>query len=329
MKPTNFLPLALVLLLAACASTTPAPVSDGRTTVLEKPYGATQPVTPAVAPVVSGPTYTVKKGDRLYAIALDHGLDYKDIAAWNGLEDPNLILVDQVLRLSPPDATGAASATSATSAVVRPIAAPASLEAKPVKPLEAPVANSTETFKREPKGGKLAYSPEALERLRRAEGLKPSEPVVMPPTAPVAAPTQSETPPVVAVPAPTPAAPSPIEWSWPISGAILAPFSDGSNKGVDLAGKLGEPIGAAAAGKVVYAGSGLRGYGKLVIVRHSADYLSAYAHAKEILVKEGQTVTRLQKIAEVGDTDADRPKLHFEVRYRGVPVDPQRHLPGR
>lgn len=326
MKPTNFLPLALVLLLAACASTTPAPVSDGRTTVLEKPYGATQPVTPAVAPVVSGPTYTVKKGDRLYAIALDHGLDYKDIAAWNGLEDPNLILVDQVLRLSPPDAG------SATAPVVRPIAAPASLEAKPVKPLEAPVASSTETFKREPKGGKLAYSPEALERLRRAEGIKPSEIVAVPATAPVAVLTpavQNETPAVVALPAPTPATPSAIEWSWPISGAVLAPFSDGSNKGVDLAGKLGEPIGAAAAGKVVYAGSGLRGYGKLVIVRHSADYLSAYAHAKEILVKEGQTVTRLQKIAEVGDTDADRPKLHFEVRYRGVPVDPQKHLPGR
>ena len=113
----------------------------------------------------------------------------------------------------------------------------------------------------------------------------------------------------------------------PLAGAVLTPFSDGSNKGVDIAGKLGEPIGAAAAGKVVYAGSGLRGYGKLVIVRHSADYLSAYAHAKEIMVKEGQTVTRLQKIAEVGDTDADRAKLHFEVRYRGVPVDPQKHLP--
>lgn len=322
MKPTNIPALAFALLLAACASKTPAPVSDGRTTLIEKPFDAAPDAIPAIAPPASGPTYTVKKGDRLYAIALDHGLDYRDIAAWNGLEDPNLILPDQVLRLSPPDAA------SASGPVVRPIAAPANLEVKPVKPVESTLA-STETFKREPKGGKLPYSPEALEKMRRAEGIKTTDVAA----APVTTPAQSETPPVVAAPAPVPtlvaATPSAIEWSWPISGAVLAPFSEGSNKGVDIAGKLGEPVGAAAAGKVVYAGSGLRGYGKLVIVRHSADYLSAYAHAKEILVKEGQTVTRLQKIAEVGDTDADRPKLHFEVRHRGVPVDPQKHLPGR
>jgi lipoprotein NlpD len=344
MKSREFLPLlpvALALLVAGCASTVPAPVSDGRTKMIEKPT-TVAPATPAAAPAPAtrGPSYTVKKGDTLYAIALDHGLDYKDLIVWNGLDNPNLILVDQVLRLSAADA----SAQSGNGAVVKPIAPPASLEAKPAKPAETAaaspsVAMSTESLKREPKGGKLAYSTEAFERLRRVEAGKPGDP---PPAVSVtAAGAQTEAPVTaapVAVQPPTPPLPvsapasmtaSLIEWSWPVAGAVIAPFNEGTNKGIDLAGKLGEPVGAAAAGKVVYAGSGLRGYGKLVIVRHSADYLSAYAHAKEILVKEGQTVSRLQKIAEVGDTDADRPKLHFEVRYRGVPVDPQKHLPGR
>lgn len=326
MKPTTIISLVLLLSLVGCASTTKAPVEDSRTTNIEKPV-TTTPVTAApVAAAPSGPTYTVKKGDGLISIALNHGLDYKDIAMWNGIENPNLILVDQVLRLSPPE-------SAAPSAVfVKPIAAPPNLEVKPVKPIEASQASAasmnTDNYKREPKGGKHPYSPEALERLHRAEGIKPSETVASAATPVTVPPTES--PPVVptAPVAPTTVANTNlIDWSWPLAGTVLAPFNESSNKGIDIAGKLGEPIGAAAAGKVVYAGSGLRGYGKLVIVRHSADYLSAYAHAKEIMVKEGQTVTRLQKIAEVGDSDADRVKLHFEVRYRGVPVDPQKHLP--
>lgn len=316
-------PLVFVALLAGCASNVPAPVEQSRPTPIELPAKAKEAPPPAPAP--GGPTYTVKKGDTLYAIALDQGLDYKDIVAWNGLENPNRILVGQVLRLSPPDGS------NATGVVTRPIAAPANLEVRPVKPVDAPVASSsgasTEMLKRDPKGGKVPYSPEALERLRKVEGGKaeiagtPIATVSSP--APVAA---VEPPPVTPQPA---VAAGAIEWSWPLSGAITVPFSEGSSKGVDIAAKPGEPIGAAASGKVVYAGSGLRGYGKLVIIRHSSDYLSAYAHAREILVKEGQSVTRLQKIAEVGDTDTDHPKLHFEVRFRGVPVDPQKYLPPR
>ena len=328
MKTTRAISLALALTLVGCASSTKAPVGDGYTIQVEKAPGDSPIVVAPATPTPIGPTYTVKKGDTLYAIALDHGLDYKDIVVWNALENPNLIRVDQVLRLSAPEASGASSV------FVRPIAAPASLEVKPVKPSDPTVVGvNTDNYKREPRGGKHVYSAEALERLRKIEGLKPSEVVAaanstpVPPVEPPASAAAVPVGPVASVaatPAPNPAT---IEWSWPLAGTVLAPFNEGSNKGIDLAGKLGEPIGAAAAGKVVYAGAGLRGYGKLVIVRHSADYLSAYAHAKEIMVKEGQTVTRLQKIAEVGDTDADRAKLHFEVRYRGVPVDPQKHLP--
>jgi len=328
MKITALFPLLVAALVVACASNAPAPVVQSRQTVIESPQNAKDGAAAAPDASSGGPSYTVKKGDTLYAIALDQGLDYKDIVAWNGLENPNRILVGQVLRLAPQESS------NATGVVTRPIAAPANLEIKPVKPAESPLASSastsTDSFKREPKGGKQPYSPEALERLRKAEGIKP-ETGGIPVTAaavPVSGAPPVDLPPTSPAPA-VAAAPGAIEWSWPLPGAVSVPFSEGSNKGVDIVAKLGEPIGAAAAGKVVYAGSGLRGYGKLVIIRHSSDYLTAYAHAREILVKEGQTVTRLQKIAEVGDTDTDHAKLHFELRFRGVPVDPQKYLPPR
>ena len=114
----------------------------------------------------------------------------------------------------------------------------------------------------------------------------------------------------------------------PTQGKLIAGFSEpAKRKGIDISGKLGQPVVASAAGKVVYSGSGLRGYGKLIIIKHNKTYLSAYAHNDKLLVKEGQTVTRGQKIAEMGNTDADQVKLHFEVRYHGKPVDPAKYLP--
>jgi lipoprotein NlpD len=119
-----------------------------------------------------------------------------------------------------------------------------------------------------------------------------------------------------------------IDWQWPATGKVLSGFSDTANlKGIDIAGTAGQPVVASAAGKVVYAGSGLRGYGKLVIVKHNSTYLSAYAHNSDIVVKEGQQVTRGQKIAEMGSTDSDQVKLHFEIRRLGKPVDPLKYLP--
>ncbi|MYM82992.1 peptidoglycan DD-metalloendopeptidase family protein, partial [Duganella sp. FT50W] len=136
-------------------------------------------------------------------------------------------------------------------------------------------------------------------------------------------------------PAPAPAAPAlaaddaSLTWMWPADGKVIATFDEGKNKGVDIAGKAGQPVVAAGAGKVMYAGSGIRGYGNLVIVKHSNNLLSAYAHNRTILVKEGQSVNKGQMIAEMGDSDTDSVKLHFEIRQQGKPVDPSRFLPNR
>ncbi len=120
-----------------------------------------------------------------------------------------------------------------------------------------------------------------------------------------------------------------INWLWPAAGAVAAPFEEGKTKGLVFAGKAGDPVLAAAEGKVVYAGSGLRGYGNLVILKHNNTYLTAYAHNQALLVKEDQSVKRGQKIAEMGSTDANRVQLHFEIRRQGKPIDPAKLLPPR
>lgn len=119
-----------------------------------------------------------------------------------------------------------------------------------------------------------------------------------------------------------------VSWMWPAEGKVIGNFSEG-RKGIDIAGKSGQQVLAAGAGKVMYAGSNIRGYGNLVIVKHTNNLLSAYAHNKTILVKEGQSVAKGQKIAEMGDSDSDAVKLHFEIRQQGKPVDPSKFLPNR
>ncbi|MFT3776917.1 MAG: peptidoglycan DD-metalloendopeptidase family protein [Ottowia sp.] len=158
-------------------------------------------------------------------------------------------------------------------------------------------------------------------------------------SAPVPVATQTTPGVVAAAPAPAPApAPSPappsagaddVEFIWPASGAVVARFDEAKNKGLSIAGKAGDPVVAAADGRVVYAGAGLRGYGNLIILKHNNTFLTAYAHNQTLLVKEDQTVKKGQKIAEMGSTDADRVKLHFEIRRSGKPVDPSRYLPSR
>lgn len=122
---------------------------------------------------------------------------------------------------------------------------------------------------------------------------------------------------------------SALSWVWPVNGPVLAGFDEVKNKGVDIGGTAGEPVLAAAEGRVVYVGAGLRGYGNLIILKHNNTYLTAYAHNQSLLVKEDQTVRKGQKIAEMGNSDADRVKLHFEVRRQGKPVDPLKYLPSR
>lgn len=162
------------------------------------------------------------------------------------------------------------------------------------------------------------------------------------PARPPAAPVATQTTPGVAAapaatPAPAPAAPpapasagaDDVDFMWPASGALVAGFDEAKNKGLGIAGKAGDPVLAAADGRVVYAGAGLRGYGNLIILKHNNTFLTAYAHNQALLVKEDQNVKRGQKIAEMGSTDADRVKLHFEIRRSGKPVDPARYLPPR
>ena len=164
-----------------------------------------------------------------------------------------------------------------------------------------------------------------------------TRPVAPSSVAPVVAgaqsPSTSAVPPVAAAPAAPPVAAAVAEdgtsFIWPSSGTLIAGFDEARNKGLDIGGKSGDAIVAAADGRVVYAGAGLRGYGNLIILKHNNTFLTAYAHNRTLLVKEDQTVRRGQKIAEMGSTDSDRVKLHFEIRRQGKPVDPARYLPAR
>lgn len=301
--------------------------------------------------------YVVARGDTLYSIALDFGFDYKELATWNELTDPSVIRVGQRLRLTAPadlaeqpvvkaiPAKTAAKVEVLPGAAVAPAAADAAAAAEAAPP---PVRTITE-----PKAVTLAYSdkafaqlggavPKPLQAESKSEGKPESRSEAKPePKAdakPVAA-AATAAPAPSAPPEPKPAKEPPpartaddedrMDWVWPAKGDVLYRFGEsGKLKGVGIGGKAGQPVFAAAPGKVVYSGSGLRGYGKLVIIKHNDMFLSVYAHNSQIVVKEGETVKRGQRIAEMGDTDANRTALHFEIRRFGKPVDPLTRLPG-
>ena len=292
---------AALVALAGCSSNSPAPVSDRAGT-----YSATKG------------TYVVKSGDTVRSIAREFGMDYRELISINHIESPDRIVPGKVLKVKPP-----ASATAAGSSGA--VAEPISSDVVVSKPLgndstveKRPSSASSGTLKREPKAGKEPYSDQALAQAQNQPQNEGTAPVVASADA-----KNDEKPPEPAVGG------DEISWIWPVSGKTIATFSEGGNKGIDIAGKAGDPVLASADGKVVYSGEGLRGYGKLVIIKHNATYLSAYAHNQTILVKEGQSVNKGQKIAEVGNTGTDKVKLHFEVRRQGKPVDPLKYLPQR
>ena len=177
--------------------------------------------------------------------------------------------------------------------------------------------------KTEPKALRLPYSAENLAMLQRGEAAQPPTLQAGKPEAGVAA-AQPAKP---AAPAAEERDGEAIEFIWPAKGKVLTRFSEPTSKGVDIGGKAGDPVVAAASGRVIYIGTGIRGYGKLIVIKHDNNFNSVYAHNREILVKQDQAVTRGQKIAELGDTDSDSPKLHFEIRKSGKPVDPVKYLP--
>jgi len=312
--------LILTTVLAGCTVQKLAPVHDRAPAQTPPPVVAVTPSPPTPVEEKPAPTHMVKRGETLVGIALQYGLDYRELAAWNNIVNPNVLSVGQVLVVGAP-----ASAKPPAGPVTTPLAIPGA-------PIEArPLAN-TPTAKVEPRGQKVPYTDRALAQLSAEAGAPvppspaPSTPTTPPGTTPAPSPS----------PAPSPApAPDPdksgtdreeMDWMWPVKGKVLSPFTEAS-KGMDIAGKKGAPVVAAATGRVVYSGTGLRGYGKLIIIKHNNTWLSAYAHNDNLLVKEQQDVRKGQKIAEMGSTDADQVKLHFEVRRVGKPVDPQKVLP--
>jgi lipoprotein NlpD len=298
--------LALAALLGGCSitSTREAPVADRSTppkpaaTPAPSPPPAAAPPAAAAAraPTPKAPsadgTYRVQAGDTLSSIAAAFGRDIKDLVRWNGIDDPSRIRAGQVLRVAPPSAESAAAmpVTPTPPATTRPLEAPAAAPGAATPPAASPAAPADTA----PAPGAVASIPDS----------KPT-----PPAAPSAAPAA--------------------DWSWPANGRVIDKFDEKRNKGIGIAGKEGDPVVASADGQVVYSGSGLRGYGNLVILKHNDDFISAYAHNRQILVKQGQTVKRGQRIAEIGRSDANEPKLHFEIRRQGKPVDPLAYLPPR
>ncbi len=302
----NIIPIVLTLaLMAGCATKHPAPMTERRS---EQP-GATGAATSAPEiPVEVVRLHVVKKGETLISIALQYGLDYRELAAWNNIEKLNIIRVGQELRVSAPLPVVESTSMAQNGVVVTPL-----MSAPPLTASETQALANSATLKVEPRAQKVPYSDKALAQLeaeaRAVTGALSSVPVT--PLAPAV---------------PSKADDENIDWSAPAKGKLLAAYSEAS-KGMDIAGSLGAPVLAAASGKVVYSGTGLRGYGKLVIIKHNNTYLSAYAHNNSILVKEGQEVKKGQKIAEMGSSDSDQVKLHFEIRKQGKPVDPAKYLP--
>ena len=257
----------------------------------------------------TGNTYTVKRGDTLFYIAWVTGNDFRDLAQRNNIPEPYGLNVGQTLQVG----NGSGQPITGDNAVAQASATAARTEEK-----SYPVVASQPT---------ITYSEDSGENSanKMLPNNKPVAPVTAPVTAPVVASTTQPT-------ASSSSTSTPISsWRWPTDGKIIEGFSgaDGGNKGVDIAGSKGQAIVATASGRVVYAGNALRGYGNLIIIKHSDDYLSAYAHNDTMLVREQQEVAAGQKIATMGSTGTSSTRLHFEIRYKGKSVNPLQYLPQR
>lgn len=255
-----------------------------------------------------GNTYTVRKGDTMFLIAYLAGLDVKELAALNGMKEPYTLSVGQTLKVSNGNKAQSNNQECVPTA------------AKPVEPAV--------TYTAGPNGTQYGSDGTVTGPIKAGVGTPNSNiPTAVAAggvaaTAGAVAMTESNT-------TATTATVSNINWQWPASGKVVQGFSnaDGGNKGIDIAGSKGQAVNAAAAGRVVYAGNALRGYGNLIIIKHNDDFLSAYAHNDSLLVKDQQEVKAGQQIAKMGNTGTDSVKLHFEIRHKGKSVDPTRYLP--
>lgn len=281
--PVSFCLLLMITTLAGCTASWRAPVETRGPAASSR---STQPVKPLN---VSGYVYRVQRGDTLYGIAWQKGIDYRLVAAWNGIRPPYRIYPGQTLRLSAPTSHRGSSAIAHRSST-QTHALPAS----------RPPARTTAT---------------PLPKTTPRTSAKTSKP--------------KQTPSVVRKPTSASSGSQYLAWSWPTRGKIVSPFdaADPSRRGIKIGGRIGNTIQAAESGRVVYSGSGLIGYGRLIIIKHNDKYLSAYGHNRKLLVKEGDQVAKGQKIAEMGTANNGDALLHFEIRRDGKPVDPKGLLP--
>ena len=314
--------VGLIVLMHGCAEMPANAPIDDRTATREKPK-TTNPPKQAAAPATVAPEpadppgfYTVRKGDTLGKIARQFTRSVRDLTDWNRLSDPNDIRVGQQLRIIPPEDNRVASVPTDTGMEMRALdtagnntnanPANASPPPNPSNVSNASPARAAGGTKNGPLGRKVAYSDQAWAEMQRGE-----------PARSLADPRR-------------PAEPGPPalgRFIWPTDGKVIRTF-EASRKGIDIAGQPGQPIVSVGEGTVLYANN-MRGFGNLVIIDHRDGLVSAYGHNKAILVKEGQTVAKGQRIAEMGDVDAESVRLHFEIRQLGKAVDPMGYLPSR
>lgn len=268
--------------------------------------------------VTRADAYRVVSGDTLYGIAFKHGMDYRELARMNGIAAPYIIYVGQLLELGPPGQSRPASPPGRSArAQPRPRDSRGSVVGSVIRDTSAPRPESRPPDPKSP----VAKAPAAP-----APELPAADPVQT--ARPEPEPTQSTTKPMTTASLPADDA---VRWRWPADGKIVGTFAGGdpTRQGINIAGTAGDAVQAAADGVVVYSGSGLIGYGELIIVKHSEGWLSAYGHNRKRLVAEGEGVKAGQRIAEMGRSGASRDMLHFEVRRRGKPIDPLSVLPKR
>jgi lipoprotein NlpD len=328
----------VALLLVSCAEVRVAPVEE-RSILVEAPRHAAPPAR-------AGAAHVVASGDTLYGIAFRHGLDYRQLAAWNAIAPPYTIRAGQRLRLTPPpravaptargEAATYAAPDTTSAAATAPLREPPRAHASPARESATRPAGATATPVRPPAVAAIAPSPPHTNSAPAAAPAHASAVAVaapppakeLPSTPPP--PTERASPPAPAFAGPVRQAEG-VRWSWPTQGAIVGRYAAGDpqRQGVDIRGRSGQSVVAAADGEVVYSGNGLIGYGELIIVKHDARFLSAYAHNRKRLVTEGQRVGAGQPIAEMGRTGAALDMLHFEIRRDGRPVDPLDYLPRR
>lgn len=289
----------VVVVLSACSSRPVriAPVETRNITPSAAPRVASIEEAQPLAPVPPG-FYRVQNGDTLTRIAFANKRSNDDLIRWNNLSNPDVIEINQVIRIDPPPGEQVEAPVKVQPIQAAPKSAARSLNAagqEQSQPVTTGQATAVD------KSASTAQTPAASQQ------------------APASAPSNTAS-------AAIPGAPS---LMWPAKGRVVATFDEDKSKGVAIAGKAGDPVVAAADGKVVYAGSGLRGYGNLLIIKHDETYLTAYAHNQELRVKQDQDVKAGQRIADMGSSDADQVKLHFEVRRMGKPIDPLLLLPVR